>query len=189
MQLATFSLDQWFNLIVTFPVFIVPLRHQPLNLYEIETAPVPIDDADPMAHSYSEVEIDKPYIAASDSSYIQLRETELFRCKVIQGEYFCEESFMVKHTHHHTCESAIFFNRTPSVITEKCNFKFYHNRTVVPSVLDGGDQLVLANVKVEHSPTCDPRHLPSLPTREYTLTNHSILCNCKFADGPRLFTG
>ena len=178
MQLTTFSLDQWFNLIVTFPVFIVPLHHQPLNLYEIETTPVLIDDADPTAHSYSEVEIDKPYIAASNSSYIQLRETELFRCKVIQGEYFCEESFMVKHTHHHTCESAIFFNRTPSVITEKCNFKFYHNRTVVPSVLDGGDQLVLANVKVEHSPTCDPRHLPSLPTREYTLTNRSILCNC-----------
>ena len=134
MQLATFSLDQWFNLIVTFPVFIVPLRHQPLNLYEIETTPVPIDDADLTAHSYSEVEIDKPYIAASDSFYIQLCETELFRCKVIQGEYFCEESFMVKHIHHHTCESAIFFNRTPSVITGKCNFKFYHNRTVVPSV-------------------------------------------------------
>ena len=127
MQLATFSLDQWFNLIVTFPVFIVPLRHQPLNLYEIETAPVPIDDADPTAHSYSEVEVDKPYIAASDSSYIQLHKTELFHCKVIQGEYFCEESFMVKHTHHHTCKSAIFFNCTPSVITEKCNFKFYHN--------------------------------------------------------------
>ena len=49
MQLATFSLDQWFDLIVTFPIFIVPLRHKPLNLYEIETVPVPIDDTDPTA--------------------------------------------------------------------------------------------------------------------------------------------
>ena len=68
--------------------------------------------------------VDKPYIAASDSSYIQLRDTELFRCKVIQGEYFCEESFMVKHTHHHTCKSAIFFNHTPLLSPPNATLSF-----------------------------------------------------------------
>ena len=87
---------------------------------------------------------------------------------------------MVKHTHHHTCESALFYNRSRSVdlIASQCPFHFYHNRSVIPSILDGGSQLVLANVKVGHSPTCDPQHLHTLPTSTYTLTSREILCNC-----------
>ena len=85
---------------------------------------------------------------------------------------------MVKHTHHHTCESALFCNRLVDLIASQCPFQFYHNRSVIPSVLDGGSQLVLANVKVGHSPTCDPQHLHTLPTSTYTLTSRVILCNC-----------
>ena len=178
MKLATFSLDKYFNLIVTFPIFIVPYNHQPLSLYEIETVPVPIEDQDQEASSFSELMVQKPYFAASDSSYIQLRNPELFRCKKVQEEYFCEETFMVKHTHHHTCESALFYNRSVDLIASQCPFRFYHNRSVTPSVLDGGSHLVLANVKVGHSPTCDPQRLHTLPTSTYTLTSREILCNC-----------
>ena len=64
---------------------------------------VPIDDQDDHASSFSEVSVSKPYFAATDAAYIQVRTPELFRCKVIQGQYFCEETFMVKHAHHHTC--------------------------------------------------------------------------------------
>ena len=45
-------------------------------------------------------------------------------------------------------------------------------------MLDGGDYLVLANVPVEHSPTCHPKKFTSLPKGTYSLTNHDILCNC-----------
>ena len=178
MPLATFSLDAWANIVVTFPVFIVPLKHTSLNLYEIETVPVPINDLDKEANSFSQLVKNKPYFAASDSSYIQLQEPELFRCKIVQGEYFCEETFMVKHTHHHTCESALYFNRSAETVASHCDFHFFHNKTVKPSVLDGGNQLVLANVKLEHSPTCDPKRLPIIPQGSYTLTNRAILCNC-----------
>ena len=89
MQLATFSLDELHNLVVTFPIFIVPLDHRPFPLYELETVPVPIDDQDDHASSFSEVIVNKPYFAATDAAYIQVRTPELFRCKVIQGQYFC----------------------------------------------------------------------------------------------------
>ena len=178
MKLATFSLDKYFDLIVTFPIFIVPYNHQPLSLYEIETVPVPIEDQDQEASSFSELMVQKPYFVASDSSYIQLRNPKLFHCKKVQEEYFCEETFMVKHTHHHTCESALFYNRSVDLIASQCPFQFYHNRSVTPSALDGGSQLVLANVKVGHSPTCNPQHLHTLPTSTYTLTRREILCNC-----------
>ena len=88
---------------VTFPVFIVPLNRCPFHLYELEMAPVPIDDQDDHASSFSEVSVSKPYFAATHAAYIQVHTPELFRCKVIQGQYFCEETFMVKHAHHDTC--------------------------------------------------------------------------------------
>ena len=47
MPLATFSLDDNFNIVVTFPIFIVPFNHATLSLFEIETVPVPIADLDP----------------------------------------------------------------------------------------------------------------------------------------------
>ena len=178
MPLATFSLDSSANIIVTFPIFIVPLRHEPLSLFEIETVPVPIPDLDPQAHSYSEVQIQKPYFAASESAYIQLRDPELFHCKHVEGEYFCEETFMVKHTHYDTCESTLFYNKSADIITTNCHFAFFHNRTVSPSVLDGGKDLILANVHLEHSPACDPKRLPLIPSGSYVQTSREILCNC-----------
>ena len=178
MPLATFSLDSSANIIVTFPIFIVLLRHEPLFLFEIETVPVPIPDLDPQAHSYSEVQIQKPYFAASESAYIQLRDPELFHCKRVEGEYFCEETFMVKHTHYDTCESTLFYNKSADVITTNCQFAFFHNRTVSPSVLDGGQNLILANVHLEHNPACDPKRLPLIPSGSYVQTSCEILCNC-----------
>ena len=85
---------------------------------------------------------------------------------------------MVKHTDHHTCESALFYNRSTNLITDHCPFSFFHNHSVTPSVLDGGNQLVLANVKVGHSPTCDPQQLNTLSDTTYSLTSREILCNC-----------
>ena len=85
---------------------------------------------------------------------------------------------MVKHPCHHTCESALYYNRSANLIVSKCPFSFYHNHTVTPSMLDGGDYLVLVNVPVEHSPTCDPKKFTSLPKGTYSLMNRDMLCNC-----------
>ena len=44
----------------------------------------------------------------------------------------------------------------------------FTNSSPVPSVLDGGSVLVLANFHLEHSPTCHPQLLQNLPNRDYT---------------------
>ena len=74
MQLATFSLDEFHNLVVTFPIFIVPLDHRPFPLYELETVPVPIEDQDDHASSFSEVRVNKPYFCSH-------------RCSIHPGPY------------------------------------------------------------------------------------------------------
>ena len=98
MELVTFSMDRTtHSLIVTFPVFIKDFKQPPLSLFEIETVPVPIPDKNRQADSYSQVRIQKDYIAAGMDYYIQIRMTEMLMCKSIGYIYYCEELFVVKY--------------------------------------------------------------------------------------------
>ena len=109
--MVTFSVDQQaHSLILTFPAFIKNYKQPPLSLYEVETVPVPIIDKNVKADSYSQVRIEKSYIAAGTDYYIQLRISELLMCKSIRHIYYCEELFVIKHKSRHSCVSAIFYN-------------------------------------------------------------------------------
>ena len=77
MKLVTFSIDKDRNLIIQFPVFIQSYTQQPLILYQIETVPVPITDQYTQAHSYTHLQINKPYIAVNSETYISIRQQEL----------------------------------------------------------------------------------------------------------------
>ena len=92
------------------------------------------------------LQIRKPYIALNSETYISLRQQELRSCKRIGYEFYCEELFIVKHKSSYSCESAIYFNLTTDIIKNNCNFDFYYNKTdITPTMLDGGDEIVLAN--------------------------------------------
>ena len=81
MKMVTFAVDQEaHSLIVTFPAFIKNNKQPPLSLYEVETVPVPIIDKNVKANSYSQVRIEKSYIAAGTDDNIQLRISELLMC-------------------------------------------------------------------------------------------------------------
>ena len=144
MQLVTFGIDKDMNLVVQFPVVIQPYTQQPLILYQLETVPVLILDTNTEAHSYTQ--LSKCYLALNSETYISLTHQELHSCKKIGNEFYYEELFVVKHKSSYSCESAIYFNLTADIIRNNCNFDFYYNKTdVTPTVLDGGDEIILAN--------------------------------------------
>ena len=121
MKLVTFDIDNQKNLIIQFPVFVQPYTQTKLTLYQIETVPVPILDANNKAQSYTPLRIEKPYIALNDEAYISLHTSELNTCKRIGNEYFCEELFVVKSKHKYSCASAVYFNSDHD-IKENCDF-------------------------------------------------------------------
>ena len=77
MQLVTFGIDIDKNLIVQFPIFIQPYTQQPLILYQLETVLVPVIDKNVRAHSYTHLQVEKPYIALNSEMYIPLWQQEL----------------------------------------------------------------------------------------------------------------
>ena len=186
MKLVTFQLDpSTHSLVVTFPILIKEHNQAKMALYEIETVHVPVLDKDPKRDSYTRVQITKPYIAINSEFYTQLRIQELRMCKRIGYEFYCEEMFVVKHMSVPSCASALFFNLPYWKIRPVCHFKFSYNETVLPSVLDGGEQIVLANFRKSKKIICtDNLNLAApLPTHHYALINRSSLCNCQIQSG------
>ena len=106
-------------------------------------------------------------------------------CKQIWHSYYCEELFLVKHKSKHSCKSAIYYNLSKEVINEYCSFKYFYNTTVMPSVLDGGPQILLANILTPKRLICtytsDMAH--PVPSHDYVLVNRSMLCNCHMESG------
>ena len=68
---------------------------QQLISYQLETVPVPIIDQSTQAHSYTHLQVDRPYIALNSEMYITLRQQELRMCKRIGYEFYCKELFIV----------------------------------------------------------------------------------------------
>ena len=180
MPLVTFGRDEEDRLIVCFPIFLKEFHRLPLTLYQIETVKVPIHDTNTAANSYTEVQIKKPYIATNQEHYIQLVLPELRMCKQIRHTHFCEELFLIKHKSKHSCESSLFYNQSLSTINNACTFSYFYNISVMPSILDGGSHIVLANFKQRKNLVCvyDQELAKPLPTPEYSLVNRSILCHC-----------
>ena len=132
-------------------------------------------------HSYTHLQVRKPYIALNSARYISLRQQELRTCERIGYEFYCKELYVVKHKTTYSCESAIYFNLDTDIIKENCNFRFYYNKTdITPTVLDGGKEIILANWPNEKHIICTinndiPVRIPSHP---YVLVNRGALCNC-----------
>ena len=185
MRLVTFGIDEDDRLVVCFPIFVKDFSRKSMTLYQIETVPVPILDTNEEANSYSQAVINKPYIATNNDYYIQLEIEELFMCKQIKYIYFCEELFLVKHKTKHICESALFYNLESAFVKQNCQFKYFYNTTVIPSVLDGGSEIVLANMLNEKRLICtyDQGLAKPLPASPYVLVDRRLLCHCHIQSG------
>ena len=180
LPLVTFGVEESGRLLVCYPVFVKEFRRDPMELFQVETIMVPIEDIDSSKNSYSRVQITKPYLAVNADYYIELTTSELVSCKRLQSGHFCEELFLVKHKSRHSCSSALFFNLDPDVIKRNCDFEFYSHVNPPPSILDGGQHIVLANMLHPKRLICtQDEHLATpLPTHPYTMVSRDILCNC-----------
>ena len=181
MKLVNFGIDNQRNLIVQFPVFVQPYTQKRLIMYQIETVLVPVLDENEQVHSYTELKIEKLYIALNEEMYIMLCTQELKMCKKKGYEYYCEELFVVKSKTRYSCASAIYFNLESDVIRVNFEFQYYYNKTdIKPTILDGGFQIILANWPNYRKIMCSHSNniLINIPGHPYILMNRSILCDC-----------
>ena len=94
----------------------------------------------------------------------------------MQGAFCCKTQIYLQ------LRKCYLFNLTRDIIKNNCNFDFYFNNTdVPPTVLDGGDEIVLANWSNDKHIICNiNNNIPiKILSHSYVLVNRSILCNCR----------
>ena len=95
--------------------------------------------------------------------------------------FYSEELFVAKSKARYSCVSAIYFDLGANIIKENCEFQFNFNKTSIkPSVLDGEQQIILANWPNYKRKVCSFNNdiHKEIPSHLYVLLNRSILCNC-----------
>ena len=107
-------------------------------------------------------------------------------CKRIGNEFYYKELFVVKHKTSYSCESAIYFNLDTNITRENCNFRFYYNKTdIIPTVLDGGDEIILANWPKDKHIICTTNNdiTVKISSHPFVLVDRSVLCYCGIEAG------
>ena len=75
----------------------------------------------------------------------------------------------------------IYFNLSTETIKANSKYQFYYNKTdITPTVLDGGNEIILANWPNNKHIICNINNdIPiKIPSHPYVLVNRSVLCNC-----------
>ena len=63
---------------------------------------------------------------------------------------------------------------------KNCKFKCYYKTDITPTILDGGNKIILANWPKDKHIICNINNdIPiKIPSHLYVLINRSVLCNC-----------
>ena len=145
MVMFTNTHDQ---LLVNVPILLRLATQKPLNLYSIDTVPMPFDTEtlDGRNNEYTFINNSYPYMALNEHNYIPLTETQLRMCDKMGPTYYCQNSYVLRQRTQHTCESAIYYKMDAKMITKHCQAKFAANVEFTPKVLDVGETMVLFNL-------------------------------------------
>ena len=181
MPLMTFGIDKDKNLIIQLPDFCTAIYTATPGAVSIRNSTCSyLRSKQQSAKSYMLLQPRKPYITLNSEKYIALRQQELRTCKRIGYAFYCEELFAVKHKTSYSCESTIYFNLDTDIIKENCDFKFYYNKTdIIPTVLDGGAEIILANWPDNEHIICNKNnYIPvKILSHPYVWANRSVFCN------------
>ena len=183
MVMFTNTHDQ---LLVNVPILLRLATQKPLNLYSIDTVPMPFDTEtlDGRNNEYTFINNSYPYMALNEHNYIPLTETQLRMCDKMGPTYYCQNSYMLRQRTQHTCESAIYYKMDAKTITKHCQAKFAANVEFTPKVLDAGETMVLFNLPRPWILLCDQEKQPTeIDFATYKVVDRKEFCECSLTAG------
>ena len=170
------------QLLVNVPILLRLATQKPLNLYSIDTVPMPFDTEtfDGQNNEYTFINNSYPYMALNEHNYIPLTETQLRMCDKMGSTYYCQNSYVLHQRTQHTCESAIYYKMDAKTITKHCQAKFAANVEFTPKVLDAGETMVLFNLPRPWILLCGQEKQPTeIGFATYKVVDRKEFCECK----------
>ena len=183
MVMFTNTHDQ---LLVNVPILLRLTTQKPLNLYSIDTVPMPFDTEmlDGNNNEYTFINNSYPYMALNEHNYIPLTETQLRMCDKMGSTYYCQNSYVLSQRTQHTCESAVYYKMDAETITKHCQVKFMANIEFTPKVLDAGETMVLFNLSRQWILLCGQEKQPTeIEFTTYKVVDRKEFCECSLTEG------
>ena len=171
-------------LVVFVPLFIRPNLQEPMYVYNVKTISVPyhinsemVDETE-NKNAYTQIIPDTEMVAMNRDTCINVDQSELKQCIKFSVMYFCEQTFLMKHTSEHTCETAIYHEESPDLIKDKCNIQYYPELDPTPQILDAGKHILLENIPEPWSVVCSKNDsIPNpLEAGKYVIIKKKDLC-------------
>ena len=183
MVMFTNTHDQ---LLVNIPILLRLATQKPLNLYSIDTVPMPFDTEtlEGKNNEYTFINNSYPYMALNEHNYIPLTETQLRMCDKMGSTYYCQNSYVLCQRMQHTCESAIYYKMDAKMISKNCQVKFAANVEFSPKVLDAGETMVLFNLPRPWILLCGQEKRPTeIEITTYKVVDRKEFCECSLTAG------
>ena len=183
MVMFTNTHDQ---LLVNVPILLRLATQKPLNLYSIDTVPMPFDTEtlDGRNNEYTFINNSYPYMALNEHNYIPLTETQLRMCDKMGPTYYCQNSYVLHQRTQHTCESTIYYKMEAKTITKHCQAKFAANVEFTPKFLDAGETMVLFNLPRPWILLCGQEKQPTeIDFATYKVVDRKEFCECSLTAG------
>ena len=88
-----------------------------MSLFNIDTAPVPLDAETYLGEKrkYTQIIPETELIALTENNYIPLTQAQMSLCAKIGYMYYCEYAHLLKKCTEHTCMSAIYYNQDSDI--------------------------------------------------------------------------
>ena len=88
-----------------------------MSLFNIETAPVPLDAETYTGEKreYTQIILETELIALTENNYIPLTQAQILLCAKIGYMFYCEYAHLLKKCMEHTFMSAIYYDQSETV--------------------------------------------------------------------------
>ena len=173
-----------------FPVYVRHYQEVPMDLYQMTVIPVPYqsDLAYPLENEYNPytmVRMSHDMLAMTEETNMPYNSQDLDLCMEVNQIHYCENLHLVQIETEPSCASAIYYDIDPLVIKEKCHIAYYHKYKPEPTLLDGGNEILIAGVPDMWEVECDKdRDIPMrLQAGPYVIIKRSELCQCSLQAG------
>ena len=129
------------------------------------------------------------YIALTESNYVPLTQAQISLDAEIGYMYYCEYAHLLKKCTDHTCMSAIYYDESSDIKTDKFKTIVMFDTLPESKILDTSDILILSNLQKPWTIVCkDVDRTFDLKYSTYLTLNRSELCECSLMAGNYLLS-
>jgi len=173
------------HVLIQMPLLIKRRVQKPMNLYSIQTVPVPATEKTYTfdEHVYTQITPNETFMATNRRDFLSIAQHELTACTKVDLTYLCEQTFLVRDIRAPSCFIQIFANPLEP-LPDSCPVELTVDRHPTPAVMDAGDTIVLASVPGPWSVLCGTEQRSrALQPMAYTVIDKTEFCKCSLTAG------